>query len=106
MPGGVGGVASRDVPLSRSISNNADCQLQASLSLVFVRLAHDRRLVGMVFFFLLVLFVFIRISGGIVLSMITKGLQLMGLVKDSSEMCCFMLLLLGCELAWNFSQPI
>jgi hypothetical protein len=42
---------------------NADCQLQASLSLVFVRLADDRRLVGMVLFFLLVLFVFIRISG-------------------------------------------
>ena len=30
--------------------HTADCQLQASLSLVFVRLAHDRRLVGMVLF--------------------------------------------------------
>src|SRR5260370_4823408 len=44
-------------------------------SLVFVRLAHDRRFVGVVLFFLIVLFVFIRISGGIVLPMITKGLQ-------------------------------
>jgi hypothetical protein len=49
---------------------NADCQLQASL--VFVRLAHDRRFVGVVLFFLIVIFlivifvivifVFIRIS--------------------------------------------
>src|SRR5438876_417758 len=40
----------------------ADYQLQASL--VFVRLAHDRRFVGVVLFlFILLLLVFIRISG-------------------------------------------
>ena len=40
----------------------ADCQLQASL--VFVRLAHDRRFVGGVVLFVVVfVFIFIRISG-------------------------------------------
>jgi len=39
----------------------ADCHLQAIL--VFVRLAHDQRFVGAVLLFVLVLFVFIRISG-------------------------------------------
>jgi len=60
----------------------ADCQLQAIL--VFVRLAHDRRFVGVVLFVLFVLFVFIRNSGGTVLPMITKGLQSINLVENSS----------------------
>src|SRR5258708_7640164 len=34
--------------------------------------------------------------GGIVLPMITKRLQSINLVENSSGMCCFMLLLLGC----------
>jgi hypothetical protein len=60
-----------------------------------VRLAHDRRFVGVVLV-LFVLFVFIRIRGCTVLPMITKGPQWINLVENSSRMCCFMLLLLGC----------
>jgi|SRR6516164_10906035 len=35
-------------------------------------------------------------------SMITKGLQSLDVVKTSSWMCCFMLLLLGCETPKGF----
>ena len=68
-----------------------------SLLLVLVRLAHDRRIVGAVVFFVLVLFVLIiiRISGGIVLPTITKGLQSI-LVESASGRCEVMFLLLGC----------
>jgi hypothetical protein len=45
-------------------------------ALVFVRLAHDRRFVGAVLvLFVLVRFVFIRISGGIVLPVIMLLLE-------------------------------
>jgi hypothetical protein len=66
-------------------------------ALVFVRLAHDRRFVGAVLFLfiLFVLVVFIRMSrGGIVLPMITKGLQSINLVENSSGKRGVMVLLL------------
>ena len=66
-------------------------------ALVFVRLAHDRRFVGA---FLFVLSSSSSSSssslgsrGGIVLPMITKGLQSINLVENSSGMCGVMLLL-------------
>jgi hypothetical protein len=67
--------------------------------LVFVWLADDRRFLGAVLFFVLVVFVlvlFIRISGGIMLSMIVKALQSI-LVEASAAMCGVMLLLLKCD---------
>ena len=84
--------------------NSRYAQSQKHHALVFVRLAHDRRLVAAVLFvlflFVLVLFVFIRISGRLVLPMITKGLLSINLVKNSSGMCGVMLLLLGCGGTW------
>ena len=61
----------------------ADGQLQAIL--VIVRLAHDRRFVGAVVLFGVIVFIFIiiRISGGIVLRTITKEFRSINLVKNS-----------------------
>jgi hypothetical protein len=64
----------------------------ASHALVFVRLTHDRRFV-VLFVIVVVLVVFIRVSGDIVLPMITKGLQSIDLAENSSAMRGVMLLL-------------
>jgi len=54
-------------------------------------------------YFLLIFFVFIRISGRHPVAHDHEGLQSINLVENSSEMCCFMLLLLGCEPLGDFT---
>ena len=80
--------------------NSRYAQSQKHHALVFVRLAHDRRLVAAVLFvlflFVLVLFVFIRISGRHRVAHDHERLQSINLVENSSGMCGVMLLLLGC----------
>jgi hypothetical protein len=64
--------------------------------LVFVRLAHDRRFVGAVLLFVLVLFVFIRISGRHRVAHDREGTPV-DPGESSSGMCVVMLLLLECD---------
>ncbi len=72
---------------------NAGYQFLASL--VFVWLAHDRWLfLSFVLFVLIVFFIFIRISGGIMWLRMIEASQSIELVDSSSKMCCFTLLLL------------
>jgi hypothetical protein len=67
-------------------------------ALVFVRLARDRLFAGAVLFlFVFVLFVFIRISGRYRVAHDHHGTPVDHLVENSSGMCGVMLLLLGCD---------
>src|SRR5207247_3181123 len=87
--------------------NSRYAQSQKHHALVFVRLAHDRRLVAAVLFVLSSSSSSSSLGsrGGIVLPMITKGLLSINLVKNSSGMCGVMLLLLGCgELGFGPSD--
>ena len=74
----------------------ADGQLQAIL--VIVRLAHDRRFVGGVVLFVVIVFVFIfiRISGRHRVAHDHEGISVDQLGEEFLGMYCFMLLLLGC----------
>jgi hypothetical protein len=79
---------------SRVFLNSRYARSQKHHALVFIRFAHDRRLVAVhfLFLFVFVLFVFNRISGRHGITMITKGL-----VENSSGMYGAMLLLLRCR---------
>jgi uncharacterized membrane protein YhaH (DUF805 family) len=79
-------------PFCRAECGLTSVRLGVPNTLVFVRLAHDRRYVGTV----LVLFVFIRISGRHCVAHGHEETPSINLVENASGMRAVMLLLLGC----------